>query len=341
MIGWLPKSDDPRIASVRYRCLYPVAELRKRGLPVEIFSRRRLKKYAAVIFSKLYDDPSYELAKELKGRGSRIVFDICDNHFYDPQGRAALKRVRLHLLRMLALSDLVVASTEPLAQVLSHEGQLTLPPVVIGDPVEDLTRAGPDRGRSWLRRRSGLEQLRGQAPEGLVRILWYGVHGGDQAPFGMLDILRQQDLLAAVHRTHPFELIVVSNSRHKFETHIRPLPFPTRYLEWRKVDLGRVMSGCRLNIIPITKNPFTLCKSNNRLALALYAGLPTVADEIPSYRELSPHCVLNDWERGVELYLRDGEVARRHLEGARRYLEEHFSIRRIGDLWAHHLSNFL
>ena len=35
-------------------------------------------------------------------------------------------------------------------------------------------------------------------------------------------------------------------------------------------------------------NPFTLCKTVNRLATALLLGLPVVADMIPSYEELRP-----------------------------------------------------
>ena len=52
-------------------------------------------------------------------------------------------------------------------------------------------------------------------------------------------------------------------------------------------------------VVPISPNPFTRCKSANRPALALAAGVPVVADAIPSYRELAPYLTLDDWAGGL------------------------------------------
>jgi hypothetical protein len=325
MLGWKPKFNDPQVASVRYRCLNPLQELQRRGLAVELFDERHLSRYSAVVFSKLYDEGSQVLARDLKRRGRGVIFDICDNHFYNPYRLEQFELVRRQLLTMLGLADRVVASTEALARTLMEEAPLRDSPVVVGDAVEE----------------DGLEGPRGRPEGGKATLIWFGIHGGDNAPYGLLDLLAQKDLLVELDRGHPLRLVVVSNSRDKFERHIRPFPIETRYVEWGSSPIGQLLRESDVNLIPISKNPFTLCKTNNRLALALYAGVPTVADEIPSYRDLAPYCVLDEWAAGLQRYLDDLESARRQAAPARAYLKEQYGMDRIGSRWAECLSAYL
>jgi hypothetical protein len=69
--------------------------------------------------------------------------------------------------------------------------------------------------------------------------------------------------------------------------------------------------------------------------------VPSVADEIPSYKELAAFCVLNDWERGLRLYLSDDRIGREHVKEAKAYIDEHFSITQIANQWQAQLSGFL
>ena len=80
-VGWIPRNDEARVASVRIRCLNPIKELRRRGFPIELFRERRAHQYTLIIFSKAYRKRDVELAMRLKSRGVKIVFDLCDNHF--------------------------------------------------------------------------------------------------------------------------------------------------------------------------------------------------------------------------------------------------------------------
>jgi glycosyltransferase involved in cell wall biosynthesis len=337
VIGWKPQFNDAKVASVRLRCLNPLAELRRRNFPVELFSPERFSSYSAVIFSKSYDEKSYDLAVELKQRGKRVIFDICDNHFYNPYNLVKFHYVRMRLLKMLNLADHVITSTETLAKVLSEELAFQTEPTVIGDAIEKDDFLLP---RSWLRgvlgRASGERISRSK-----TNILWYGVHGGENAPYGMLDILNVKEILVRLGREFPIRLVVVSNSKQKYRKHIRKLPIESTYYQWGYLPFREILHRCHINIIPITLNPFTVCKSNNRLALALYEGVPTVADEIPSYRDLASFCVLNDWERGLRLYLSDGAIGRNHVKRAKAHIENHYTIERIADQWAVQLCRFL
>jgi hypothetical protein len=338
VVGWKPQFNDSRVASVRYRCLNPLAELRRRGFPAELFTLQNLAKYSAVIFSKSYDEKSYELALDLKRRKKKVIFDICDNHFYNPYHLEKFDLVRKRLLLMLSVADLVVTSTETLARVICEEAGIPSALAVVGDPIEEedfLLSSG------WLRRIVERFQVKKERSNRKATLLWFGVHGGENAAYGMLDILNVADTLVKIYREYPFRLVVVSNSRRKYRKYIQTLPFETRYYEWGYVPFRRLLKQADVNIVPITTNPFTLCKSNNRLALALYEGVPSVADEIPSYREFSPFCILNDWEGGLRLYLSNKAIVKEHVASARNYIGNRLMITHIADQWQATLSKFL
>lgn len=339
MIGWKPKFNDPNVASVRYRCLNPLTELQRRGFQIELFALERCNKYSAVIFSKLYDEQNYQLAKQLKAKQKTVIFDICDNHLYNPYGTEKFKIVRDQVLRMLAISDVVITSTETLADTLMRETELQTRPIVIGDAIEeDLFKSGSRKSwPRWIARSLKFHYLYDRSK---VNVLWFGIHGGENAPYGMLDLLNQKDLMIAAQKVHPFRLIVASNSRDKFLRHIKPFPFETHYCEWTLAEFGHIMLSTDICIIPITRNPFTICKSNNRLAMALYAGTPTIADSIPSYSDLSRFCVLDDWERGLSTYLSNPLKVKEHARPAKKYIKARYSIKEIGSQWAEHLAYF-
>jgi hypothetical protein len=332
MLGWKPKFQNPKVASVRFRCLNPIAELQRRSFPVELFNESRLSEYSGIIFSKLYDQQNYNLARHLKERKKAIIFDICDNHFYNPYGLEKFNTIRQQLFKMLGIADLIVASSSTLAEVLVKEANVPSSPVIIGDAVEEHNSGNVEK-RWWLARKI--------RKKGMTNILWFGIHGGENAPYGMLDLLNQKDLLIELSKKYPLQLVVVSDSWDKFKRYVKPLPLRTLYIEWGSRPFSDVLEKSDINIIPISRNPFTLCKTNNRLATALLAGIPTVADEIPSYRDLAPYCILNDWDRGLRLYLEDKAVGLEHARAARPYILEHYTIKQIGDAWAKHLAAFV
>ncbi|MEJ0059369.1 MAG: hypothetical protein WDM79_07290 [Terricaulis sp.] len=75
----------------------------------------------------------------------------------------------------------------------------------------------------------------------------------------------------------------------------------------------------------MTANPFTLCKSNNRVATALWHGAPVLADRIPAYDELADFAVLDDWDAGFSAALgRDAKLTQRTQAG-RAYVRAHYN----------------
>lgn len=344
-IGWKPSSFDPKVASSRLRCLGPLAELHSRGCSVELFDRRHINRYAAVVYSKIYDDASYHQAVELQRRGIRIIFDLCDNHFYNPRTLKYWKDARQRLTRMMTLADALIASTEALAEVMKSELPMQRSIAVIGDPVEtELENCPTPVWKRWLALRQSaslLSILRTGQGRGRTPLVWFGNHGSPYAEGGMLDLQRIRSLLEGLNREHPISLTVISNSRWKYQRYIKQWAMPTYYLDWHPATFLTLLRAHVIAVIPVSRNPFTLCKSNNRLALALSQGLAVVADLIPSYRDFAAACYLGEWESGLHSYLRDPHLRNSHAALGRTIVRDRWSMPRVADQWQTFFDGFL
>ncbi len=318
MIGFKPRVQDAAIASYRYRVLTPIEALRHRGHQLEVFDPTRWSEYEAVVFSKAFRSDDQQLAARLNAAGKRVILDLCDNLFYNPDSIPKYDQVREDLLRMIALSDRVICSTESLAEVVRNEAGALARSVVVAPDSFEQAQVSEFRHR------------RGQEP---ARLLWFGLHGSPNAPSGMVDLLGIRRVLVEAYAKRPFELIVCSNSQDKFDDLIAGYPTPVRYVEWSPETFSEELSACDAVVIPLSRNPFVSVKTHNRLSLALSAGTPVVADMLESYREFAAFCYLDDWVRGLEAVLLRPEEARARARGARRHLEMYWSPEAIAPKW--------
>jgi len=318
-IGWKARSGaDPSVASFRYRVLKPVEVLSRRGHAIELFDERHLASYDKVVFSKAYGSEDQALARRLRKEGREVILDLCDNHFYNPYGLTVYERARSDLLTMLPLASTVVCSTPALAREVRREAALTSLPTIVGDMFEDagIQRTPPHRQSNFK-----------------PRLLWFGLHGSPNAPSGMEDVQCIAGELERQSRSTPFDLVVVSNSREKFEKIVAPLPFASRYVEWTPAAFADELSKAHAVVLPLSANPFVACKTHNRLSLSLAAGVPVVADIIESYREFAPFCYLSCWSDGLGAVLRDSQSARARAARARSYLETHWGASAVAIQW--------
>ena len=325
------------MASVRVRCLNPLAELQAQGYPVELFDRERIDRYAAVVYSKLYDDASHAEALWLKSLGVRVAFDLCDNHFYDVRGDRAAEARRERLIRMLTAADQLVASTEALADVMRKELRDGRPISVIGDAVE--TTIAVPRAPAWrvwvrsLALQRLLTEIARERSTGGTPLVWFGNHGSPTASAGMQDLLTIRPILEETVVRHKISLTVISNSWGTYLRTMRGWRIPTRYLSWQPETFLEALRAHDIALIPIRVDPFAACKTNNRVAMALYAGVAVVADAIPSYEPFRDACYLDDWEGGLETYLSDHATRVHHVAEGRRIITREWTNARVAEQW--------
>jgi hypothetical protein len=168
---------------------------------------------------------------------------------------------------------------------------------------------------------------------GRTALVWFGIHGGLNADYGMLDLLKLRPILERMNRAYPLSLTVISNSRRKYVQAIKPWSIPTCYLNWHPDTVIPALRCHAIAVVPVSDNPFTRCKSNNRLALSLNAGLAVIADAIPSYEDFSEVCFLNGWESGLQRYITDSDLRRRHVQHGQKIVAREYSIEKISEKW--------
>src|SRR5215469_10166430 len=123
-LAFKARVNDDSIGSYRYRVLTPIEFLSARGHAVELYDEANFDRYDLVVFSKAYGAEDRKLARRLKGAGKRVLLDLCDDHFYNPEGLPKYREARESLLAMIAICDGVVCSTPVLAQAVRREARL-------------------------------------------------------------------------------------------------------------------------------------------------------------------------------------------------------------------------
>lgn len=174
---------------------------------------------------------------------------------------------------------------------------------------------------------------------GLPTVVWFGHHGATYARFGMLDLQDIRADLEAASREHPFELVVVSNSREKFDKNIGLFGLPTRYVEWSSEALAKELSHATVAIMPNARDDFSICKSSNRIVLALLSGVSVVATSTPASRELESCIVLDDFVGGLCLYLGDPERREADIKSGQALIQVLYGNDVIRDNWVRVIEN--
>lgn len=333
--AWWPHTTNSTVASYRLRCKRIVEHLQSQGIDAGIYHAGIKPKI--LILSKRYDYKSLQTARMLRTHyGTQLVLDLCDNHFYS-DSIADIWKVRAKELRdAIATVDLVIASTEQLANVIFSETACTNI-VVIGDAAEQ-----PYQPNTLLRVWNGFAQFRllslmakmakDNIPTG-HRLVWYGHHGSENAAGGISDLSRVKNVLEYCHQNNPISLTVISNNRAKYLQTINAWSIPTYYLDWNLATFSKALQLHDVAIIPVTQNPFTLSKTNNRLATALLHGLGIVADAIPSYQAFADCIELDNWAEGLSQLIEDKKYKEISIATGIQKINREWSIDCIANLW--------
>lgn len=309
-VRWVPTANTDSIASARLRCYRPAAALARAGWDSALLSRYHPARPDVVVFQKAYGERHLALAARLRRRGTAVVFDLCDNHFVgrggDPERTARADR----LDRMIAISDMVTASTPWLSTLIEHPNVVVIDDAI--DVVEPVSVQSSHPGR---------------------RLVWFGNAGSEEEGYGMMDLGAIADELRDLGRRMDFELVVLSNSLDAFERYIGHAGLKTRYAQWSPAVADKELRAADIALLPVTANPFTACKTANRVVTSLLYGLGTVAGCIPSYEEYSPYVRFGDWQKNIAAYLVDPSLRTAHVTAGQGYIADRFPADHLVHQW--------
>jgi len=121
---------DKAMASIRMRCYDILLFLEKQGLEVELY--KPWKRYQAVIFTKTREDKAVRVARELREKRTKVIFDAyCE--FIADEGMSQNKE-RNNILAITALSDCVITcSTEQQKDFGMYHDKVKLIPESVHD----------------------------------------------------------------------------------------------------------------------------------------------------------------------------------------------------------------
>lgn len=166
------------------------------------------------------------------------------------------------------------------------------------------------------------------------QLLWFGNHGADYANFGIRDVVLIRGALETIAQEYDVQLVIVSNNRDKYETYIRPLNIPSRYVEWSKSSIEQEMRRAHVVLIPNSLDAFSICKSANRAVQALIYGLPVIATKTPALNVLDEAIVLDDFITGLRRYLSSTNNVSSDVKLGQKLATTHFSPDKIAKMWS-------
>jgi hypothetical protein len=330
LVGWKPRNTERRVASIRIRCLNVIAELRKQHFPIELYKPGK-QGYSVVIFSKSYKPRDFETVAALRAAGTRVIFDLCDNHFLKEEER--VERLR----RMLQICDHCVVSSDAMQSlILEQMGEGYETPVsVIADPVETRLTGSWFNLKARIRAEWQLARLKSRLKgieEGSFRFVWFGNYKGFQN-IGPEHAAMLRQRLEVLHEASPVSLTIISNSHAMFEAIFSDWLIPVHYTDWSAYTFFRAMRLHKVSLIPIELNEFTRVKTNNRVVQSLYLGLGVVADAIDSYREFDGCTFLDKWDEGLRSYVENPALLQAHIREGQEIIKQNYSVTAIAQQW--------
>ena len=332
-IAFWPHTADPDVASTRIRCLQVLQGLAREGADAAL-SDGSGSAPDALVLAKRYDADTLQRARAWREQaGTRIVLDLCDNHFYYKDASPFWVDRAKQLRAAARAVDHVVVASDALGDVVRAQCGDNVAVTTIPDALD----VGPPARRPRWRERwevwAWQRFLRRQRVDAGRRLLWFGNHGSPYADGGLQDLHRIADALSRHHRDEPLALTVVSNSREAFDRLMMGWPVPTHYLPWSTLAFSAALRASAVALIPAQRNPFTLCKTNNRLATAFTNGLAVAADSLPAYEEFADLAVLDDWDAGLGRLMRDAAERQRRVAAARERLQQRYSLQMTCRRW--------
>ena len=309
-------------ASSRLRAFAPARELAKSGINIEIFDRQSIEDYGVVIFQKAYSSEDLKIAQLLQKKGVLIILDQCDNHFIFNPGNTALLERKERMCKMADLSYAIFASTAEIARLYPEKKSYVLPDYI------ELTKL------SALRKLYLNLRFHHLCKKDKFKLLWFGNEGSQMPRFGMCDIAEKLNLLNKISKQFNIRLTILSNSRRLFNQYFaEKSQFEVNYVEWNKNNYEFLVSQHDICLLPININPFTVCKTGNRLILSLLMGVPVIADEIPSYTEFRDFVRFGNWEKMLPKMLNNCEAEKRRAISGQQYIQRHYSNNKITMQW--------
>jgi Glycosyl transferases group 1 len=307
---------NEREMSSYYRAIEPIQALAARGHGGLINGRDgratpEMLEFDAALISRYQGMGAQKLAEQLRRAGLAIVWAHDDAVDRDPNLNPRALEVqqrKAEIRAMLRLADVVVTTSEPLAQAYRALGAERVQVIenYLGDHYAELAREPHD---------------------GLVLgwAAWVD-HQADWAQLGLHAIVSR---LLDAHprlRVESVGMIDLGLAPERYRRD-KPVAFEA---------LGARLTAFDIGIAPIVDNPFNTSRSNIKVKEYAAAGVPWLASPIGPYANLGEQqggrLVPDDrWYEALDELVRNGRLRRKLAKRGRRWAQEQMLVKHAGE----------
>lgn len=310
-IAWIPPTNSLNSASFRIRVAEIMRGLCERGHTCKFYEE--CDDPDILIISKKYDHETLMTMERFRSNNKkgRIVFDICDNHFYTDSKKHDDLRVHdekiKRLIRALEFADAITTPSEYLGKIVASNANIANDVIyTIDDCYERENSNFTMYGFRRLFAEINLKLFQWKLDKINKRddrFVWFGTHGVSYAEGGMLDLLIHGKEITDALQNSSKSLTIISNSYRKYLYISRSLNIKTYYLSWHQQTVDRALRLHNYLLLPVSLSPFTAAKSTNRPVTAIRRGLMVICDMIPAYEKLRQSVITPVSAKSIEQVL--------------------------------------
>ena len=145
------------------------------------------------------------------------------------------------------------------------------------------------------------------------------------------------EMMMAMGREWPFELVIISNERPRFMSRYAKLSF----LKWSPLVECAIANHFDVGLMPLQNNAAQAAKCGAKILQYMAAGLPVIASPIGVNRELVADGVTGfladtapDWQRSLQALSQQEALRKSMGQASRARVVANYSVTRWADEWA-------
>jgi glycosyltransferase involved in cell wall biosynthesis len=274
------------------------------------------KKYDLVIFQKYFDKNAYATAKSLKETGTKIILDINVNYYDKSFLEKELLYQHKDVIKFTKLADGITTSTTYIRNYIKK----IFPKKSVDFIPENITN------NFFIETK--------KAKKGPLKLTYAGYSTKAK------DLLRLKNILKNLRKKYDFSFLFICEKDPKI--HISGIK--SDFIKYNQKIIHKQLLKGDIFIAPRDlKNPYNLGHSFTKIGYPMAVGLPTIADEVPSYIG-SPAILCNnkkDWTKALKKLLSNKNIRSKIGKKGIKYVKDNFSTVKVKRLYHQYFSKFI
>ena len=300
-IGWVAPRVLPYsmvMASTRLRTYDVIRYLRKKNINARLYNP--FSRYNIAVFQKSFNKKFLFLAKKLKNKHIKIVFDINVNYI-DKDELLVTEEQRKDIKEMLQIVDVVITPSFYLRDLYAK----------YNDNVHLIEEIIEERFFKVKKEHSDKDEVS-------LLFCGYAVKANELYIIG--------DVLKDLYEKYKIRLVLICDKDPRLNL------IPYTFYKYSHKYLPQLLLQGNIKISPRNlSRQYNLGHSFTRIGYPMAVGLPVVASPVPSYQG-SPAILCNDpkeWRENLENLIKSYELRKELAERGKKFVREKFSEDKI------------